>query len=222
MTPEQFDEYTPDQLFAVLKDSIYQNDVRDPENLKFPFSGNNLAEGLERFLWICMKCKCEDTLITDGDIFTCSNCGASWRIDAHCRIFSNNENTPSFSGDLQDWSEFHKKMVKEKLNSEKEGIITKSNELLFLSENDELLFDNKGKGELSLTAKELSFNSAAERTVWQISNIQDYTIQKKDIFEFLCDGKHYRFVFTKKSPMKWVYYFRYLNGFSEIENRGYY
>ena len=43
---------------------------------------------------------------------------------------------------------------------------------------------------------------------------------QKDIFEITYEGTDYRFHMNGKSPMKWLMFVRYLNGFEEIEKLG--
>ena len=86
-------------------------------------------------------------------------------------------------------------------------------------ENDEGLFENRGTGALSLTGETLCFEpvDGGENSTWPVADLQNFVIQKKDIFEISCDGKDVRFDLTGSSPMKWVTFVRYLRGWEEIE-----
>jgi hypothetical protein len=209
-----------DELFNTIKSYIYQNDIKDPQNLAVPFTGVKLAEGLERFVWICMHCGSEDTLVTSDNTIRCTSCKGSWDIDAHCRLSSND---PSFSclPDLKDWSDMHKEKVQEFI-SNRENELTRSSDVTLQKENSEQMFENKESGTLILFRERLLFETASTTLQWPVKEITDYVIQKKDIFEFSHNSEYYRFVFNKKSPMKWIYYFRYLNNYSICEKQGYY
>lgn len=217
---EEIASLSSEEILQLYKDYIYQNDIKDPENLAYPFKGKKLAEGLERFVWICMDCGCEDTLVTEGDTITCKSCGKSWNIDAHCRLSANTENTQCLH-DLKDWSDMLKQKVKDKIKANPE-ILTQSQDVIMQTENDKYVFENIDKGTLVLTSDNLTFKSQSNTYNWPIEKISNYVIQKKDIFEFNCEDKLFRFVFNRKSVMKWIFYVRYLKGYEEIESRMYY
>jgi hypothetical protein len=78
---------------------------------------------------------------------------------------------------------------------------------------------------LRLTKEKVTFlpdGPEAPSLSWPLGSITDCVFQRKDIAEFHVDGREYRFAFASKSPMKWVYYLRYLKGYAAVEERGYY
>jgi hypothetical protein len=115
----------------------------------------------------------------------------------------------------------HKEKVQEFI-SNRENELTRSSDVTLQKENSEQMFENKESGTLILFRERLLFETASTTLQWPVKEITDYVIQKKDIFEFSHNSEYYRFVFNKKSPMKWIYYFRYLNNYSICEKQGYY
>jgi hypothetical protein len=166
-----------DELFNTIKSYIYQNDIKDPQNLAVPFTGVKLAEGLERFVWICMHCGYEDTLVTSDNTIRCTSCKGSWDIDAHCRLSSND---PSFSclPDLKDWSDMHKEKVQEFI-SNRENELTRSSDVTLQKENSEQMFENKESGTLILFRERLLFETASTTLQWPVKEITDYVIRKR-------------------------------------------
>ncbi|MBN1577779.1 MAG: 1-acyl-sn-glycerol-3-phosphate acyltransferase [Chitinispirillaceae bacterium] len=217
-TPESIRRQTDRELLATIQRSIYQNDIKDPQNLATPFSGTDLAAGLERLVWICMQCGAEDTLSTSGNSVSCSACNHSWKIDAHCRLIALQPGT-ACCGDLKDWVELHKARVKENIGGRPEPI-TGSDNVVLQRENARGGFTDSDRGRLTLTATALRFRGADSTIVWPLAEIDDYVIQKKDIFEFRHSTMYVRFVFSGKSPMKWIFYLRYCKGFEECEKQG--
>ena len=167
-----------------------------------------------------MHCGAEDTLITNDNTIKCTSCNGSWDIDAHCRLTSSD---PSFCclPDLKDWSDMHKERVQEFLTHRKNEL-TRSSNVTLQTENNEHVFENKENGTLILSREELLFESGSSVLRWPVKEITDYVVQKKDIFEFRHNSDFYLFIFNKKSPMKWIFYFRYLNNYSICEKQGYY
>ena len=207
-----------EDLFSLIRKSIYQNDVKDPDNRAVAFSGTHLAEGLERFIWICLQCKAEDTLTMQGNRITCSSCTGSWEMDAHCRITPLKEGITSCE-DLKDWADFHKTRVKEVI-AKRPSPLTRSEQVLLQQENAQQVFTETDRGVLTLAADILSFRGATSDLHWPVAEICDCVIQQKDIFEFRHQNIYRRFLFNGKSPMKWVYYIRYLKGYEQYELQG--
>lgn len=218
-SPEEIANLSNEELFNTIKASIYQNDIKDPENLAVPFSGKNLAHGLERLVWICLGCGAEDTLVTNGDYVTCSECGHTVKLDAHCRITVTKGESSCGCTDLKDWVDLHKQRVKEKIAAGGETL-TRSDGVTLQLENSVNEFTDSDFGTLVLTPSGMDFRGNGSPLHWNITDIHDWVIQKKDIFEFRHDKQHFRFLFTKKSPMKWICYIRYLAGFEACEKQG--
>ena len=70
--PEQIEALSDDELFNAMRAFIAHNDIKDPANGDALFSGCRLAEGLERFMWMCMGCGAEDTIAMSGDTICCA------------------------------------------------------------------------------------------------------------------------------------------------------
>ncbi len=208
-----------EEIFALLKNGIYQNDIKDPWNKTQKFSGTQLACGLERFVWICTECGAEDQLTTNDNRITCSACGKIWEIDAYCQLTSETPYRPEIK-DLKDWSEMHKSILRDKCTGGK-PFTTATNAVALTCENEQGKFETiHGNGVLELNQNELRYITSGQRVSWSLKEITDYVVQKKDLFEFGISGKTYRVEFRGHSPMKWVMYLRYLNNYAECEKNG--
>lgn len=218
---DQLEKMTDDEVFKTIRSSIYQNDIKDRSNADVPFSGTRLAEGLERFVWICMHCGNEDTLVMKENVISCDKCKKSWSIDAHCRLHACTPETATFD-DLKDWADRHRTIVLDKIRlASSEERLTISDAVTLQKENNARLFDTVSTGTLTLTQKTLSFTSDTTHELWKLDKIRDCVIQQKDLVEFRHENTYIRFLFTHHSPMKWIYYIRYLQGYEEHETRGY-
>jgi 1-acyl-sn-glycerol-3-phosphate acyltransferase len=224
LTPEQIAALSDEELFQAVKQGIYNNDIKDERNRQARFSGANLAAGLERLVWICMQCGAEDRLVSAGDAITCQACGHTWRLDAHCRL------TALQSGvclpDLKDWCDLHRGRVLARIAAagEREELTRSDGVVLQTLADDGYTFVSRGTGALSVTKARLTFTPESPDTPsldMPLADVHDTVIQKKDVFEVRWNGAYWRFVFSKRSPMKWVYYLRYLRGYEELERRGY-
>ncbi len=221
LSTEAIQELSDEQLLDTIKKSIYQNDIKDPENLRIPFTGERLAEGLQHFLWVCKKCLSEDHLIAENNTVTCLSCKSTWEIDAHCRFKSTTETSPVF--DLHDWAQFQKHFVLDKINNMSENsFMTKSeNVTLEIAQGKEDFQTVAEDGVLNLTGDQLTFSSQEKELNWPVRSTTNFVVQRKSIFQFDDGDRQIRALFSDKSPMKWLNYLRYLNGFQECEKRGY-
>lgn len=224
LKPEDIKSMSDKELLESIIKYINNNDIKDDITKKVTFSGYDLAKGLERFVWMCPFCEKEDCLTTDKNTISCSACEHSWDIDSHFN-FKPNQNDANNIGDLHDLASWHKKKVKEKIASAgQKDILTKSDNAMYCNIDDHGRYLDYTSGRLILTKEEIVFKPAEKNDYavrCSVDDIDDYVWQRKSDFEFRIDGKNYRFRFTNQSPMKWVYYFRYLNDFEKCEDRGY-
>jgi hypothetical protein len=223
-TVEQIAAMDDQTLFEAIKNGITHNELTDADNLATTFSGTNLAQGLQRMVWQCLHCQSQDTIKTQGDTISCSHCGAQWRFDAHCRMHP--LTTDCQPSDLYQWSRYQRDGVLAAISQAQEGTTLCEASEVLLQEllQGETQFVPKMSGRLSLTHQKLSFTPQDRDQppiVYAIDDIKDYVVQKKDIFEIRIGERYLRFVCNGTSPMKWVYYFRYLNGYQHCEQRGY-
>jgi hypothetical protein len=128
--------------------------------------------------------------------------------------------------DLHQWSLFQREATLAAISGgQNDTVLCTTGEVLMQElAQGETQFVSKMSGSLSLTPQQLCFTpgGATEPLVtYIIADIKDYVVQKKDIFEIRVGERYLRFVCNGTSPMKWVYYFRYLNGYERFEQRGY-
>jgi 1-acyl-sn-glycerol-3-phosphate acyltransferase len=223
VSTERIAGLSEDEILSLITSYIYNNDIKDPDNASSPFAGSDLALGLERFVWMCRECRSEDELVTSGDTIACRACGASWAMDAHCRFRPVKEGNAEI-GDLHDWAAWHKQQLIAAIEAASEDtLLTTSDNVRMAIEDESGAFVDRGKGRLSLTRRQLTFaaESGDEDLSLAVPEINDYVFERKDIFECRHNDTPYRFEFHHHSPMKWVYYFRYLNGYEVHEKNRY-
>ncbi len=226
LTPQAIAALDDQELFRAIKQGIYHNDIKDERNREGVFGGRDLALGLERFVWRCMQCGSEDRLVTSGDQVTCKACGSVWEMDACCRLLPRRSGVACLT-DLKDWADAHRAYVIDKVKGAGgEELLTRSADVMLQTVGrDGYTFQGRGTGELSLSKRAISFapseGQAAQALDLPLGEVRDAVVQKKDIFELRHRETYYRFLFARHSPMKWVWYVRYLNGYDALERRGY-
>lgn len=217
---EQISAMSDTELRDLIIESVKHNDVSAHKDRSIPFTGENCAEGLDRFIWACPSCKSEDTLECAGNTIHCTNCNDSWNIDPLCQITG--VNSP---GALDDWSQWHKKFVQEQvLTKQDDPFITKSENCSLIDIHTNGTRTTLSSGTLIYTKDKLTFKAVNKEYSFSIfhSEINNYTFQVKDIFDFTYDKKPYYIHFPRGSAMKWVYYYRYNNNYETYEQQGYF
>ncbi|MBD3420167.1 MAG: hypothetical protein GF398_08635 [Chitinivibrionales bacterium] len=224
LSADKIRDMSDEELFDTMKSSIYQNEVKDPDNRQTRFRGERLAEGLERFFWHCPQCQQDDTLVTSGNEMKCSACTGCWQVDPWCRITPAGSTSASQLEDVHDWSVFHKKLVLDAVHQAREGdILASGDKVVVQLRNRKECFVDLCTGSLELTRTHISFSgeSASYSYTIALDEIENSVIQKKDIFECTWRGTDYRFVFAGRSPMKWHLFVRYLRGYEQFDRQGY-
>jgi 1-acyl-sn-glycerol-3-phosphate acyltransferase len=216
-------ELSEAEILETIKQGIYQNDITDERNRAIEFSGQHMAEGLQRLVWSCMCCDADDAISVAGDTITCDRCNNSWTIDAHCRLHADSNGIPSFD-DLHAWFQDHKRIAREAIAAaEEDTVLASDTGVTLLTENAGERFASESVGTLSLTRSQITYvpeKGGLTTLTFPVTELSNYVIQKKDIFEVTSEGVDYRFEMPGRSPMRWLVYVRYLNGFEEIEQRG--
>ncbi len=220
--PESIASMSEEELLNEMVTSLSHNDIEDKNNQQMRFTGENLAEGLHRFIWICKECRSEDTLVTQGDMLSCTHCNASWKVDSHFRL--TREQKEEGESNLYEWALWHKKQVREKIASKKSTEQLSENiRVQYCTVNTNGSVNIVAEGKLTLTKKELFFVGVDKNQSFSlpVKEITDYVYQRKDTFECRRKNRSYRFRIIDHSPMKWVYYLRYLHGYEQLEQQGY-
>lgn len=216
---------TPEKIFETIRGHLRHDDIKDPRNREAAFRGGGLAEGLERLVWMCPRCRAEDEMVCEGNEARCRGCGGVWRIDPYCGI-TTVSGADDGLGDLKDWTDRQKERVKERIAERSGGAaITATEPLRMETEDSRGVFVPAGVGKLSLSGESLLFEPrepAGRPVELPVEALDHYVIQRRDIFECSAGGILYRFVFDHQSPWKWLQYVRYLKGYEQIEKRGFY
>ncbi|MDJ0765066.1 MAG: lysophospholipid acyltransferase family protein [Myxococcota bacterium] len=211
------------EILAAIQTGIHTNDILDARNQAGGFRGQRLAEGVERLIWICVRCGRSGTLATAGNEINCSACGKSWTMDAYCRLCAT-DGAALPCDNLHAWVQAHKTAIIEAISrATATSTLTCDTRVTLKKETNVGKFAPESTGSLAVSKAEINYtpnDSSAPAYTFPISTIKNCVIQQKDIFEVTVGSTDYRFEMPGRSPMKWLMYIRYLTGYEEIEQRG--
>ncbi len=74
-SPEELSTMTADEVLNHINEDIYLDCWKDEKIAGVSYKGKNLAENIERAVYICPYCGHIGTIKSEGDKFTCTHCG---------------------------------------------------------------------------------------------------------------------------------------------------
>lgn len=126
-SPEELKNMTAEEVNEAIKRDIYVNAFEEQRNHPQIYNGKNLAEYIERILYMCPHCKQIGTLHSHGNLLTC-DCG--YEVEFGTDGFFHKKNKELIFDNILDWDKWQKPLWREKVLSAAEG---------------ELIFEEKGQ-----------------------------------------------------------------------------
>lgn len=77
---------SPEDLYTMLVDRLKYNEFRWQEKNRVLFRGKNLAEHIERLLYVCPSCLAVNSFRSAGDKFRCTACQAEFTVNPYGEI----------------------------------------------------------------------------------------------------------------------------------------
>lgn len=211
-------EYSPEELSKMSVEEINEIICRDirvnvyEEQRKEPreYAGENLAECVERILYICPKCNQVGTLHSKGDELRC-DCGAVYTMKSDG--FFHGEDV--VKDNVYDWDMWQRDVWKEKLLSAEEGslIFSEGGQIVRLvkDDEDEILSED---ATLTLYKDRFEIKLNDEKTiVMPMEKVKNASLASKETL-FLVDENMFLDIrsHTPRASTKYVAAWRYLTG----------
>ena len=211
-SPEELAEMTAEEVNAIIKRDIYVNAFEEQRKRLRYYKGKNLAEHIERILYICPHCQQVGTLHSKGNFLTC-DCG--YKVEfGQDGFFHECEKALVFDNVL-DWDKWQKGIWKDKVLNAPDG------ELIF-EENEQPVYTlvKRKKVELSDNAilclyKDrfeliLNENETITFPIEKLKLVLNVSVESVMFF----DGEHFIYVKSKnpRAAAKYVAAWRYLTG----------
>lgn len=117
-SPEQLSEMTAEEVNEVIKNDIYVNAFEEQKKQLRHYKGKNLAQHIERILYICPHCKSVGTLHSKGQYLEC-DCG--YKVEFGRDGFFHQCENPLIFDSVLDWDKWQKIIWKEKVLSTPDG-----------------------------------------------------------------------------------------------------
>ena len=211
-SPEELEGMTGEEINALIKRDIYVNAFEEQRKRPRIYKGKNLAQHIERILYICPHCQQVGTMHSKGDFLTCD---CDYKVEfGRDGFFHECEKALVFDNVL-DWDKWQKGIWKDKVLNTPDG------ELIF-EEKDQPVYTlvKRKKVELSDDAilrlyKDrfeivLNENETITFPVEKLKLVLNVSVESVMFF----DGEHFIYVKSKnpRAAAKYVAAWRYLIG----------
>ena len=112
LTAREVKELPPHEIYIRVRDAIRHDEYEWQELARVPFRAKKPAEGLERLLYKCPRCKAEFTLASADDRFFCGACGNAARMDKFGFLLPEDEQSVIYRH-VSDWVEYQRACIRE-------------------------------------------------------------------------------------------------------------
>ena len=175
-SPEDLEAMTPDEVLAHINEDIYENAWENPVK----YTGKNLAEHIERAVYVCPECGGISTITSKGNKFKCEKCGMSSCITEYGKFgdgfkFAN----------ISEWEDYQTEKFRELISS---GITFSDDKISLtriLRNHDEQLLERDAK--LSVCGDKLKCGLAE----FDLTMINNMSMVQSSRLLFSYDGSYY-------------------------------
>lgn len=184
---EELKESSTDEIYAKLSKLFEHDEYELQRRDMIKFTGQDRAEYLEIALFICPECRKIATMRSEGDYFSCTNCGYSVYFNEY-NFFEREKDKLHFDS-IRDWNVWQEEFLEGYLNDRNasngsEPIITDDEIDLHVGFKTNPL-EHAGRGRLLLYLDRVEFRpSDDEDYSFPIPNIEGLNVQEDEKLEF--------------------------------------
>jgi len=182
-----------EELYALLVEKLNYNEFTWQKQNRIPFKGKNLAEHIERLLYLCPRCTAVNSLKSQGDKFLCTSCQAEYSIDQYGEIHGSPEFTETAS-----WNQWQRSQLPRIIQ---EGFSFTSADVPL--EKRDIETDSRAKHmvELTFTPETIALKGAGISEAIALKEVISQSITFKDVVEFYVSKTKYRLTFDPRRHM---------------------
>lgn len=174
-----------EEINAIINEYIYNEEYKLQLINKSKFKGRNLAEKIEKFIFVCPSCKGIDTIVSSKEYVYCNNCSSIVKIDEYGFF----DKKFIFENPYQ-WDKWQTSYLKELISKDDNNsiIIKNTNVIISISHKNEK-YKVIGMGKIILYKNRMIINIENEKIAIYIKSIKGLNIQSNNKIE-LMDGDY--------------------------------
>ncbi len=208
---EELSKLSAKEITEIIRRDTYVNAYEEQRKNPQDYSGENLAECVERVLYVCPECKKVGTLHSHGNNLKC-DCG--YEVEMKADGFFHDMGKGLHFDNVLDWDLWQRDVWKEMLLTAKDGEVLVSEDGQIVKtvdgENEEILTEN-GTLRLYKDKFEIITGDGKEPIIMKMSKMKQVSLANKDTV-LLVDDKIFLDLGsqTPRSPSKYIAAWRYL------------
>lgn len=210
---EELSKLSVDEINEIIRRDTYVNAYEEQRKETHSYDGENLAECVERILYVCPKCKKFGTLHSKGNVLAC-DCG--YKVEMKNDGFFHECGEGLIIDNVLDWDLWQRDIWKEKLlSAEKDSLIFSEGGQIVKKvdvDNEEILSEN---ATINLYPEKLviELGEGKEAIVMEMAKIKQLSLAGKDTI-LVVDDKIFLDIgsVTPRSSTKYIAAWRYLTG----------
>lgn len=212
-SPEELSKMSVKEITELIRRDTYVNVYEEQKKNPHEYAGENLAECVERVLYMCPKCKQTGTLHSKCNSLTC-DCGYS--VDVGTDGLFHDTGSGNIIDNVLDWDLWQREVWKEKVLAAKEGECIFSEDGQIVKKVDlkeEAVLSDKATISLYPEKFVVDLCDGSEPIVMEMEKIKQVSLANKDTLLvvddniFLDINSH-----IPRSPNKYIAAWRYLTG----------
>lgn len=212
-SPEQLSKLSVEEITEIIRRDTYVNAYEEQKKEMHDYDGENLAECVERILYLCPKCRKIGTLHSKGNFLSC-DCG--YKVEMKKDGFFHNCGEGLEHDNVLDWDLWQRGIWKEKVLSAEKGspIFSEGGQTVKKvdGESEEILSEN---ATISLYPEKfvVSLDGTKEDIVMEMAKIKQLSLAGKDSI-LVVDDKVFLDIGSEapRSSTKYIAAWRYLTG----------
>lgn len=162
LTKEEIASMSDEEIFERVYEAIDISDHLMQATSPVLVKNKHAIEGLENVLYVCPKCKCKNTYVSNGLEMKCCKCGNTIVMDSHAGIHPKTNDDICFPNESR-WYEWQSELIKEAFL--KEDFILENNFKLYSNIKDERVMEEVGMGRLTMTNHALYYDGTFNNEV---------------------------------------------------------
>ena len=209
-SPEELAKLSVEEVTEIIRRDTYVNVYEEQRKNAYDYSGENLAECVERVLYVCPECKKVATLHSHGNNLSC-DCG--YEVEMKADGFFHDIGKGLHFDNVLDWDLWQRGIWKDMLLSAGDEVIVEEQGQFIKTvdgENEVILAEN-GTLRLYKDKFEIITDDGKEPITMEMSKIKQVSLANKDTV-LLVDDKIFLDIGSKlpRSPSKYIAAWRYL------------
>lgn len=212
-SPEELQKLSVSEITDIIRRDIFVNVYDEQKKNPHEYLGENLAESVERTLYVCPKCKAVGELHSKGDYLTCDACG--YKVSFGTDAFFHDAGSGLVFDNVCDWDKWQRGVWKDRVLAVPGGEVVFSEEgqkVLSVSGSDKTMLDDNAK--LTLYTDKFVISMKDGEAVLPFADLKTVQIASRDGLIIIGNNNQYYDIRSRipRSASKYVAAWRYLTG----------